>query len=51
MGKKMGLGAIYNDRKIADRLKRVLDGGTDPEVCLFQIFGAGGQPEHPRRHC
>jgi|GEM_PF-6588480 len=21
--------------KIADRLKRVLDGGTDPEVCLF----------------
>ena len=37
--------------KIADRLKKVLDGGTDPEVCLFQIFGAGGQPEHPRRHC
>lgn len=33
--------------KIADRLKRVLDGGTDPEVCLFQIFGTGGQPEHP----
>ena len=33
--------------KIADRLKKVLDGGTDPEVCLLQIFGTGGQPEHP----
>lgn len=33
--------------KIADRLKKVLDGGTDPEVCRFQIFGTGGQPKHP----
>ena len=24
--------------KVADRLKSVLDGGTDPEVCLFQVF-------------
>ena len=33
--------------KIADRLKKVLDGGTDPEVCLFQKFGTGGRPKHP----
>ena len=32
--------------KIEDRLKKVLDGGTDPEICLFQTFGTGGQPKH-----
>ena len=33
--------------KIANRLKSVLDGGTDPEICLFQVFKTGGKPKHP----
>ena len=33
--------------ELAERLKSVLDGGTDPEVCLFREFRTGGVPKHP----
>lgn len=32
---------------IEDRLKRALEGRSDPEVCLFQNFRTGGVPKHP----
>ena len=32
--------------ELAERLKRVLDGGTDPEVCSFLEFRTGGVPKH-----
>ena len=32
---------------IEDRLKNVIHGGTDPEVCSFQQFRTGGKPKHP----
>ena len=32
---------------IIERLKSVLEGGTDPEVCRFVEYQTGGEPKHP----